>query len=49
LGKRRLYSSIRVNELALLWMLDMPDGNNTLPDIAERSGIKFAAIKDAEK
>ena len=49
LGKRGLYSSIGANELALLWVLNMSDGDNTLLDIAERSGIKFTAIQDAAR
>ena len=50
LGKRGLYSSVvGANELALLWVLNLSDGGNTLLDIAERSGIEFSAIQDAAK
>lgn len=49
LGKRGLYNSIGANELSLLWVLNLSDGGNTLLDIAERSGIKFTAIKVAAK
>jgi aminopeptidase-like protein len=49
LGKRGLYSSIGANELALLWVLNMSDGNNSLLDIAERSGIGFTAIQEAAR
>ncbi|MCK9638240.1 MAG: hypothetical protein M0R41_18395, partial [Methylobacter tundripaludum] len=47
LGKRGLYSSVGVNELALLWVLNMSDGSNTLLDIAERSGIEFSVIQES--
>lgn len=49
LGKRGLYSSIGANELALLWVLNMSDGDNSLLDIAQRSGIKFDSIGSAAK
>ncbi|MDD5462472.1 MAG: DUF4910 domain-containing protein [Methylococcales bacterium] len=49
LGKRGLYSSIGANELALLWVLNMSDGDNSLLDIAERSGIGFTAIQEAAR
>ena len=49
LGKRGLYSSIGTNELALLWVLNLSDGGNTLLDIAERSGIEFAAIQESAR
>jgi aminopeptidase-like protein len=53
LGKRGLYRAIggqakeRVNELAMLWVLNFSDGNHTLLDIAERSGFEFESIKKA--
>jgi aminopeptidase-like protein len=47
LGKRGLYSSIGSNELALLWVLNLSDGNETLLYIAERSGLTFDLIKAA--
>jgi aminopeptidase-like protein len=47
LGRRGLYSSIGTNELALLWVLNLSDGGNTLLDIAERSGSVFATIQEA--
>lgn len=49
LGKRGLYSSIGANELALLWVLNMSDGGNTLLDIAERSGIEFTTIQESAR
>lgn len=53
LGKRGLYGSIggqteRKNyELAMLWVLSFSDKNYSLLDIAEKSGLKFEAIKSA--
>jgi aminopeptidase-like protein len=53
LGRRGLYRTIggdesgRSRELALLWVLNLSDGENSLLDIAERSGMSFAAIRTA--
>jgi aminopeptidase-like protein len=53
LGKRGLYRSLGgqaeggISELALLWVLNLSDGDHTLLDIAERSGLGFVAIKKA--
>ncbi|HEX6900880.1 MAG TPA: DUF4910 domain-containing protein [Thermoanaerobaculia bacterium] len=53
LGRRGLYRNIggddagRARELALLWTLNFSDGEHSLLDIAERSGMSFAAIRDA--
>jgi aminopeptidase-like protein len=47
LGKRGLYSTIGINELALLWILNMSDGRNSLLDIAERSGMNFPLLSEA--
>ena len=53
LGKRGLYGSVggaaggRNRELALLWVLSGSDGDNSLLDIAERSGLPFRALADA--
>lgn len=52
LGKRGLYQSTRSdaieNEInARLWVLNLSDGTNSLLDIAERSGMPFAAIHQA--
>ena len=52
LGKRGLYRAIggvesRVDELALLWVLNLSDGRQSLLDIAERSGLAFDSIKRA--
>ena len=52
LGKRNLYrstggESIDVEVNARLWVLNLSDGEHSLLDIAERSGLPFAAIHDA--
>jgi aminopeptidase-like protein len=52
LGRRNLYRStggdtIGVDISARLWVLNLSDGEHSLLDIAERSGIPFSAISDA--
>ena len=52
LGKRNLYRStggdaIGVEISARLWVLNLSDGEHSLLDIAERSGLPFSAISDA--
>jgi len=52
LGKRNLYRStggeaIGTEINARLWVLNFSDGENTLLDIAERSGLPFATINTA--
>jgi aminopeptidase-like protein len=53
LGKRGLYRMIGgprdggVEELPLLWVLNMSDGEHSLLDISERSGLSFEALKIA--
>jgi len=53
LGRRGLYATIggqqdaRARELAMLWVLNLSDGEHTLLNIAEQSGLKFETIKDA--
>ncbi len=52
LGKRGLYRSIGGpdagrNELAMLWVLNLSDGEHTLLDIAERANLSFDSIKMA--
>jgi len=52
LGKRNLYRSTGGDSVGLeinarLWVLNFSDGEHTLLDIAERSGLPFAAICDA--
>ena len=55
LGKRGLYNLIgavrndsdKIDETALLWVLNYSDGDNSLLDIAERSDLSFKIIKKA--
>ena len=53
LGKRGLYQSIgggtdkKLHELSMLWVLNLSDGDHTLLDIAERSGLEFGSVKNA--
>lgn len=52
LGNRGLYASIggsgqRDRELAMLWVLNLSDGNHDLLSIAERSDLKFDLVKEA--
>jgi aminopeptidase-like protein len=53
LGKRGLYRTIGgeigqpLNESALLWVLNLSDGSNSLLDISERSGLSFHEVESA--
>jgi aminopeptidase-like protein len=52
LGKRGLYPKMGgpaadEEQLAMLWVLNQSDGGRSLLDVAERSGIPFAAISAA--
>lgn len=53
LGKRGLYKAIggqsnqKDFQMALLWILNLSDGNNNLLDIATKSKIDFGTINDA--
>ncbi len=53
LGRRGLYGSLggreegRERELALLWVLNLSDGEHDLLAIAERSGLAFARVSEA--
>jgi aminopeptidase-like protein len=52
LGRRNLYRSVGGESIgseinARLWVLNLSDGEHSLLDIAERSGIPFALISDA--
>ncbi len=52
LGKRGLYKNVggvdrEAAEMALLWVLNLSDGNHSLLDIAERSELKFELIRTA--
>ena len=50
LGRRRLYDKIGGDpdtygsRMALLWLLNLSDGEHTLLDIAERSGLPYATV-----
>ena len=52
LGKRGLYDKIgarsgsKENQLAMLWVLNLADGNHSLLDISEKSGFDFTLLKD---
>jgi aminopeptidase-like protein len=53
LGKRGLYRELggyadaESRELAMLWVLNLSDGDHSLLDIAERSGLRFGIIHQA--
>lgn len=53
LGKRGLYRAMgghrdeKLQETAMLWVLNQSDGQHSLLDIAERSGLAFDIVKDA--
>jgi aminopeptidase-like protein len=53
LGRRGLYRAMggnrdeKLQETAMLWVLNQSDGDHSLLDIAERSGIAFETVHDA--
>jgi aminopeptidase-like protein len=53
LGKRGLYKLLGgenqalINQINLLWVLNMSDGNNSLLDIAQKSNLEFTAVRSA--
>jgi aminopeptidase-like protein len=53
LGRRGLYGAIggkseaRIDELAMLWVLNLSDGRHSLLDIAERSALPFSQVRHA--
>jgi len=53
LGKRGLFSKIgglsntKDRQMALLWVLNLSEGQHSLLDISERSGLSFQMIKEA--
>jgi aminopeptidase-like protein len=55
LGKRGLYGALGgltdagVDEMALLWVLNLADGQHRLLDMAERSGYSVAALQRAAR
>jgi aminopeptidase-like protein len=52
LGRRSLYEGMsgqadqRTREMAMLWVLNLSDGEHSLLEIAERAGMAFDAIKE---
>lgn len=55
LGRRGLYTLIGgdkdapARQMAMLWVLNLADGNHSLLDIAGRAGLPFARILEAER
>lgn len=55
LGKRGLYDSLggrsdaKEQQMAMLWVLNLSDGERSLLDIAERSGLPFATVAKAAR
>ncbi|OLE69405.1 MAG: hypothetical protein AUI36_04805 [Cyanobacteria bacterium 13_1_40CM_2_61_4] len=55
LGKRGLYRTMGGNveseeaELAMLWVLNLSDGDHSLLEIAERSELAFPAVRAAAR
>jgi aminopeptidase-like protein len=55
LGRRGLYRTLggsdagRERELALLWVLNLSDGEHSLLDVAERSGASFGRVLEAAR
>jgi aminopeptidase-like protein len=47
LGRRNLYNGSQDDTMALLWVLNLSDGDFSLLDIAERAKMPFAVIKSA--
>ena len=53
LGRRGLYDSLggrsdtKQAQLAMLWVLNLSDGDHSLLDAAQRSGLPFATVADA--
>jgi aminopeptidase-like protein len=53
LGRRGVYQTVggqtetKSKEMAMLWVLNLSDGSNSLLDISERSGYPFHLIKNA--
>jgi aminopeptidase-like protein len=53
LGKRGLYQTLggqtqnKLDQMALLWVLNLSDGSHSLLDIADKSGYDFDAIRRA--
>jgi aminopeptidase-like protein len=53
LGRRGLYTAVGGaatqpgNQMALLWVLSLSDGEHSILDIAQRSGLAFPVVRDA--
>jgi aminopeptidase-like protein len=53
LGKRGLYASVggqshaAARQMAMLWLLNLSDGEHSLLDVAERSGVPFPELRRA--
>ncbi|MFD0468231.1 winged helix-turn-helix domain-containing protein [Nonomuraea thailandensis] len=53
LGRRGLYGSLggrsdtKQAQLAMLWVLNLSDGEHSLLDVAGRSGLPFGAVAEA--
>ncbi|MFI7007522.1 DUF4910 domain-containing protein [Streptomyces sp. NPDC050145] len=53
LGRRGLYDALggrsdtKEAQMAMLWVLNLSDGEHDLLDVAERSGLPFATVADA--
>ena len=52
LGKRGLYRAtggphVKQLEMAMLWVLNLSDGDHSLLDIAKRSEMPFATVREA--
>jgi aminopeptidase-like protein len=41
------HAEARMNELAMLWVLNFSDGAHTILDIANRSGVAFDTLQRA--
>jgi aminopeptidase-like protein len=55
LGKRGLYRAVGgstdegIDEMVMLWVLNLSDGKHTLLDISERSSLPFDLVRDGAK
>jgi aminopeptidase-like protein len=47
LGRRGLYREIGDNEMAMLWVLNLSDGEHSLLDIAEQARLPFKTVRSA--
>jgi aminopeptidase-like protein len=55
LGKRGLYGSVGgqshavASQMAMLWVLNLSDGTRSLLEVAERSKLPFAEVRQAAR